>query len=31
MDIDQLCSTMEGLLTELPDLSRRNDEVMTHS
>ncbi|KAJ7745491.1 hypothetical protein DFH07DRAFT_18330 [Mycena maculata] len=28
-DVDQLRNDMEGLLTELGDLSRRNDELMT--
>ena len=27
--LDQLRTDMEGLLTELSDLSRRNDELMT--
>ena len=27
--LDQLRSDMEGLMTELSDLSRRNDELMT--
>lgn len=27
--VDQLRTDMEGLLTELSDLSRRNDELMT--
>ena len=30
-DIDQLCSSMEGLLTERSDLFRQNDELMTQN